>query len=146
MVDYNVPAAAYWLLLYLHPKERRFNEIIKKFPKATVAKILPNLEEYKYVNRSVSKGKPIQVTYSITEKGKDFVEDKIQDVLIDIAKIIRTMKKINPQAISQLEEVTLKSDEDFAMPSEEIRLLLDKVLLSDNDSRKEIRKKPQMTH
>lgn len=124
MVDYNVPAAAYWLLFYLYPKERRFNEIIKKFPKATVAKILPNLEKYKYVKRDISKGRPIQVTYSITDNGKNFVGDKVDDVLKNIVDMMEEMLKINPQAISKLK----KTDE--WMPSEEIRLLLDRVITS----------------
>src|SRR5690349_15777018 len=102
MVDYKVPAAAYWLLLYLYQHERRFHEIIKKFPKATIAKILPSLEEYKYVKREISKGKPIQVTYSITDYGRKFVEDKTKDIMKDIVMVMGLMLEINPHVISQL--------------------------------------------
>jgi DNA-binding PadR family transcriptional regulator len=130
MIDYKVPAAAYWLLLYLYPKERRFHEIIKQFPKATAAKILPSLEEYKYIKRNISKGRPIQVTYVITEKGKDFVTEKMEDVLKDIVLLIGRLSKINPQVISQFTKGSYLSatDENFSMPSEEIRLLLAKIV------------------
>jgi len=109
MTEYKVPSAAYWMLLYLYSQDKRFSQLIHQFPKATVAKVLPDLETYKYVRRSISHTRPPGVTYSITQKGKDFINQQLNVHLQGIVSAIEIVSRINPRMVSEtLNEINRK--------------------------------------
>jgi DNA-binding HxlR family transcriptional regulator len=95
----NIPATAYRVLLHLYAKDKRFSDIAKHVPKATVAKILPELEAYKYIERIVSTTRPIHVTYRITEKGKTFVQNELERELYNVIKSVFVMSEVNQKTV-----------------------------------------------
>ena len=94
-MEYHFPSTAYRILLALYDGNKRFRELAEIFPKATVAKILPDLEKYKYVDRHVTNTRPLQVTYSITENGKKVVDDGLEEALEMIRNSIKQMYLVN---------------------------------------------------
>jgi DNA-binding HxlR family transcriptional regulator len=95
----KVPATAYRVLLHLYGKEKRFSDLAKHVPKATIAKLLPELEAYQYVERKVSTKRPIRVTYKITEKGKMFVKSELDNELYNIIKSVIVMSEVNQKTV-----------------------------------------------
>ncbi len=100
--SYKVPSAAYWILFSLYAEEKRFSELTAGIlPRATVTKLLPELEGLKYIERNVSKTRPVQVTYSITDKGKKFVDDGFPQALKDVLGYIQVMLQVKPAEVEK---------------------------------------------
>ncbi len=98
-MEYHFPSTAYRILLALYDGDKRFRELAEIFPKATVAKVLPDLEKYKYVNRHVTSTRPLQVTYSITENGRKIVDEGLEEALEIIRKSIKQMYLVNQSEV-----------------------------------------------
>ena len=104
--SYKPSPADYWILLTLSEGKKRPSELAEKFPKATVAKELNLLEKYRYVKRKVISSKPLQVSYGIAPKGKDFLQYKTAEVAKqleeELSEKLRLMNTISPEPTMEL--------------------------------------------
>ncbi len=85
----------YRILILLVDGDKRFTDLLSDIKRATLSSELRELEDYKLIKRSVdNKSRPPKVTYSITEKGKEFLVDRaaiIINAMESTAKLLRTI-------------------------------------------------------
>jgi len=77
------------LYLYNNDKKARYSELLREVivVRSTLAYVLSELEEEELIKRKVINTKPIQVVYSLTEKG-----EKIAKHFLEIRNILREKK------------------------------------------------------
>src|SRR5918996_3390464 len=98
-MTYRFPSTAYRMLLSLSEGNKRFSELAEIFPKATVAKLLPELEKFKYVERHVTNTRPLQVSYTITNSGEQVLHAGLKEALKIIRSSIEAMRQVDPKEV-----------------------------------------------